>query len=242
MQLAIISDVHANLAAFEAVLKDIDQSNVDKIICCGDLVGYGPDPKEVIALVRERGILCSGGNHDKVISGEFPIASMNPMAASAIEWTKEQLSNEEIEYLKSLPYILEEEGLRFVHGSIHEPQEFNYLNNYAHIARDFELMGETEVAFCGHTHIPFLYMYRAEQLFKIEDRKAKLADKHAYMVNVGSVGQPRDRDRRASYVLYNTVSRELQFKRIEYDLELTMAKMEKAGLPALLISRLGAGW
>ena len=212
MLIAVMSDIHSNFVALEAVLEDIKGYSPDQIVCCGDITGDGAQPLECIELLKENKIESVRGNCD-------------------------------LDYdLDSLPVKLEKDYANFVHGSLFESEQFHYLDNYGAITRDFELMNGVSVLFTGHTHIPVFYMYQAENLYKINDKKIALKQSNKYIINPGSVGQPRDRDSRASYALYDVEKQEIKIRRIGYDIKLAQYKIREVGLPEIAASRLEQGW
>lgn len=239
---AIISDIHGNLSALSAVLDKLKEKNPDEIICCGDVVGYGAEPSECISLVMGNEINCVGGNHDKTVIDDYPIENLNFAAQQGVDYTKKVITSEERTFLETSPYVLKQDLAWFVHGSLYEPENFWYLNSYSALARDFELMLETNLLFVGHTHVPGIYMYKAENLYKVNESEVMLKDDVKYIINVGSVGQPRDRDSRAAYALYDTKKRHVKIFRVEYDIESTQERIRSAGLPEILATRLGSGW
>jgi diadenosine tetraphosphatase ApaH/serine/threonine PP2A family protein phosphatase len=243
MRYAILGDIHSNLAAFEAVLSDADdRGGFDKIWCLGDVVGYGPDPNECIERLRQLEHVCIAGNHDWAAIGNMDTADFNPVAALACKWTAQQLTAENIEYLKSLPLKICQNNFTLVHGSPREPI-WEYLlsiegaqENFAHF--------ETNYCLVGHSHVPLIFeLIDSEADYKIFSEETDLELGEIRMIiNPGSVGQPRDGDPRASYVLYDASAGIVHHYRVEYDIPATQKKMEEHGLPAPLILRLNLGW
>ncbi|MBN2058147.1 MAG: metallophosphoesterase family protein [Candidatus Saganbacteria bacterium] len=241
MLYGIISDIHANLEAFSAVLKKLAQA--EKIISLGDVVGYGPDPNACIELVRKKSIASVLGNHDAVLTGAGEDTWFNHRAKAAIAWTRLELKQENLAWLKSLAKVMTEDGFQVVHGSLRSPLH-EYLTNIAEAMPTFELM-KTNLCFVGHSHVPMFIAldqdgnYNSRQL---RDGDEMLIDDHAKLIiNVGAVGQPRDGDPRAAYALYNSQSGLFSFHRVEYDIARTQLKMSAAKLPQQLIDRLKAG-
>lgn len=216
----IIADVHSNLEAFRAVIAALPP--VDQIICAGDIVGYGPDPNACVALMRERNILAAAGNHDKAAVGEMGLEWFNDNAKAAVEWTAAQLTAASREYLASLPLTLEFPGFQVVHGSLRDPLR-EYIGNIAEASPSFELMKEN-LLFIGHTHWPLHLFLEGKEI-----------------INPGSAGQPRDRDPRASFGIYDSEEKEFTLHRVEYNVQAVQEKMKKAGLPQPLIERLQFG-
>ena len=224
MKLAFISDIHGNLPALEAVLKSIAVEGADRIICLGDLVGYGASPNECVDIIRERKIPCLLGNHDEAAVGRGVINYFNPLAREAIIWTMNRLTPQSRLFLESLPFIAGEDGMRLVHSSPHEPEAWHYLYTQSEARLAFRAFSEP-VCFFGHTHFPVIFSDENERR----------------LINVGSVGQPRDRDPRACWGLYRSEMRAFQWVRVEYPIEQAAQMIRDAGLPPFLAQRLFSG-
>ena len=248
MKIAVISDVHANLAALQAVLADIDAVAPDAAIWhTGDIVGYNAEPNEVVALLRKRGAVGVMGNHDAAVLGELDVKWFNPEAAAAVRWTATHLTPESASWLHALPKISEMGAATLVHASLLKPLEEYVIN--AEGARENLLALSTPVLFHGHTHIPAYWALRGNQSASV------VIDGHAQpllspsLINVGSVGQPRDGDVRASWVLWDRSDDgsaigalgTVQWRRVAYDVARTQAVVRAAGLPEFLAERLAAG-
>ncbi len=239
MKYAIFSDVHANLEALEAVFADMDQQEVDEFVCLGDLVGYGGSPSEVMKLVYERVSLIVAGNHDYAISGKLSLEQFNTYAREAAEWTNEQLTEDQLDDLNTLPLLEMKEEMTFVHSTILAPEKFDYILTAYDAHMNFEEM-ETKVGFMGHSHIPVNFIYR-ENLHHNKDDRLDLDSDSRALVNVGSVGQPRDEDPRACYALYDSDEHLVEIRRVDYDIDTAANKIHDAGLPKLLGERLYRG-
>jgi predicted phosphodiesterase len=241
MKFAILADIHSNLEAFEEVLGRI--KNVDKIICLGDVVGYGPNPNECIELIKQHQIICIAGNHDKAVTGELTTQAFNREAKDAILWTKITLTKENLAFLKALPVILDLAEFQIVHGSLDNPLE-NYITNMDEAKQTLKAMSKT-VCFVGHSHQPLLIGQKADGIIEgkiINDKDCiKVSDYAKSIINVGSVGQPRDHDPRAGYLIYNHGEKTAEFHRLHYNLKLVQQKMLEAELPDPLINRLALG-
>lgn len=244
MRYLIISDIHANLAAFEAVLNDA--GDFGKIWCMGDLVGYGPDPNECIEKLREFDHLCVAGNHDWAVLDRLSLEDFNPDAQKACLWTRERLTPHNHDYLASLPTVLIEEGFTLVHGSPRQPV-WEYVL-YPSIARpNFKHFG-TQCCFIGHTHVPVIFQLVPQEFGEYCELVQPPLNgpiplgEHRLLINPGSVGQPRDGDPRASYAILDIEHLTIEYRRIPYPIEKTQRCMEEAGLPERLISRLSLGW
>lgn len=227
MKIGLMADPHSNLAALKAVLSDMP--HVDQIICIGDLVGYAAEPNEVVNLARSKRIQAVMGNHDYAAVTR-DVRGFNPLAAQAALWTAEKLSGENLKFLSNLPTQLKidlKQKLYVVHGSPRDPLNEYVFPDYPNreLARILEGV-DAEIVALGHTHVPMKRMIMGKLI-----------------VNPGSVGQPRDRDPRASYVVL-TLGKEIEvsYKRVEYDTEATARKIRTAGLPEELAARLFFGW
>jgi len=243
MRYVILGDIHSNLEAFEAVLRDADdRGGFDKIWCLGDLVGYGPDPNDCIERLRQFEHVCVAGNHDWAAIGKIDTADFNPVAAQACSWTAQQLTAENVEYLQSLSLNICQEDFTLVHGSPREPIWEYLLSTEG--AQDSFAHFETAYCLVGHSHVPLIFeLIDSKVVYEMfpEDASLELG-KRRLIINPGGVGQPRDGDPRASYALYDTEARTIYHYRVEYDIQATQTKMEKRGLPMPLIMRLSVGW
>ncbi|MBI5970605.1 MAG: metallophosphoesterase family protein [Deltaproteobacteria bacterium] len=244
MRYAIISDIHSNLEAIVSVLETIAKLDVKKTICLGDIIGYNANPNECISLVRSHGVKCVMGNHDERAAGLADTSNFNQQAEAALLWTRTVITDEGKEFLQNLPKF-HKEGRSFlaVHGSI------NSLDDYIQCARDaarnFMLLGEFEgfnVCFFGHTHISMAYLSVEGSVLLNMDNSIKVEKGIKYLVNPGSVGQPRNRDPRASFVVYDTAERLITYHKVEYDIQTAAGKIIAAGLPERLAERLRLGW
>ena len=242
MKSLMISDIHANLSALEAVFEDVEK--VDSYWCLGDLVGYGPDPNECIDLIKELpNLVCLMGNHDAATSGIIDDITFNPMARQAIRWTNDTITPENLEYIQGLPEAAVNGDVTFAHGSPREPV-WEYLLDTRNATENF---GYFKTAYCmiGHTHLPTMYK------LKKGDNQAKLVIPEngdvvelepRAIINPGSVGQPRDRDPRAAYAVFDTEKLTVEFHRVPYDIQSVQERMRKADLPHRHIQRLADGW
>lgn len=242
MRFLVISDIHANLAAFDAVLADAE-GEWDKIWCLGDLVGYGPDPNECVERVREFDHLSLSGNHDWAVLGRLDMDTFNSDAREAIIWTRNVLSEESRTYLEELPPILIQEPFTLAHGSPRQPV-WEYILEQITAAANFEHF-DTPYCFVGHTHAPVIYEQLADN-----DVSANLPvyrtpiqlSTSRLIVNPGSVGQPRDYDPRAAYGILDDQEMTFEHRRIGYRIETTQERMSQHDLPFRLIARLEYGW
>ena len=233
MRLAVISDIHGNLEAFNQVLADIEASNVDDIICLGDNIGYGPDSEAVVNKVREHRIPSLMGNHESVVSDSRRLEWFNPLARKSLEMTAEMLSGDTIRYVSRLERSLVSHGCRFVHGfPPNSVRTYLFLVSERELTAAFARMEETR-CFVGHTHRLDLIGYDRDLVDDIPFSKGitKLDKDKKYIVNIGSVGQPRDGDNNAKYVIWDSEKDHLELKFIPYDIASAAKKILAAGLP-----------
>lgn len=240
MKYAIISDIHANLEALEVVLSEIDNHSVDQILCLGDVVGYNANPNECADIIRTRNIPTICGNHDAVAAGLEEPWGFNPIALAAALWTREHLSEENLEWLRGLPDTLVFEDFLIAHGS---PTDRDcYMFTWEDVLPHLQFLEESKLSHCffGHTHNPGIYS--ADGMYTIdEDSKFTLGHEKRYFINPGSVGQPRDGVKEASFAFYDSDSREYELVRVAYPVEETAKRIEAAGLPPFLAERLFQG-
>jgi predicted phosphodiesterase len=241
MRVLIISDIHANLAAFQAVLADA-QGQWDVIWCLGDLVGYGPDPNECVALLREHEHISLSGNHDWAVLGKLDIQNFNREAQIAIRWTRQAISSETHDYLSDLPPSLVQPPFTLAHASPRQPVWEYILDAYV-AAINFDHF-ETPYCLVGHTHVPVIFAEAEDYhvtLQKPDYNVPRLLQTQRLIINPGSVGQPRDSDPRAAYSLLDTEQNSWLHKRVEYPVAVTQQKMREFGIPSRLIKRLEFG-
>jgi len=232
MRLAIISDIHSNLNALEKVLSTIDNLGVDLIYCLGDVVGYGPFPNECIDIVRHRCALTIKGNHDSGVTGQLELDHFNQFGRSAIKWTQKSITPENLAFLNNLPLLSSENSCTFAHATPLQPDSWQYILSWKDAKECFEAFS-TPLCFIGHTHTPVIIG---------EDGKVNQFRRECrFLVNVGSVGQPRDGNPKASLCLVDTEVWTLEIIRVEYDIEAAAAASLKARLPDYLAQRLFLG-
>jgi len=240
MKYAVLSDIHGNLEALEAVLEDVAIKVPDAVFCLGDFVGYGPDPNACVARLRPVIAGAVAGNHDRAALGELDISFFNPLAQAAIRWTQAQLTEETRAFLRGLPERIERNGFLAVHGSVRDPVE-EYIFDPSTAAESFRLAAFRLCA-VGHTHVPAVFTQRHDGVGTLafpSEQPLRLDPDTRYIVNAGSVGQPRDGDPRAAYLWLEDDRATLV--RVAYPLERTQEKMIAAGLPAALAERLAYG-
>ncbi len=241
MRILVVSDIHANYNALEAVIKDAGK--VDAVWCLGDLVGYGPDPNESIELIRAQpNLSCLVGNHDAAVLDQVDMASFNHEAYLSVVWTRKVISPENRDFLASLPQRVEIGYVTLTHGSPRNPI-WEYLLDLNTVVINFSFF-KTSLCFVGHTHIPISYSYNGNghvnwnvpqpgPAYKIGERT---------IVNPGSVGQPRDRDPRAAYAIFDSEERTWQAFRVTYDVSAVQQRILESDLPRRHALRLGEGW
>ena len=237
MRYLIVSDLHANLEALEAVVREAE-GQYDRVLCCGDLVGYGADPNAVVEWVRANCTVVVRGNHDRACTGQEDLEWFNPVARAAAVWTQQALSAENAQYTADLPQgpILID-GLQVVHGSPFDEDEYVLAADEAGQAFGYL---ESRLAFFGHTHVPMAFI-RDDGVERQRIDKLRIDSSKKYFINVGSVGQPRDGDWHAAYCIYHIDSAVVEQRRLKYDLKTAQKKIIDAGLPRLLAERLALG-
>ena len=240
MRLAILSDVHGNLPALERVLTDVDARKPDAMVCLGDFVGYGASPNECIESLRPRIEGAVAGNHDLAACGRIKLGYFNQDAAAAARWTTEHLTAENIEYLRGLPWTMKWRGVLLVHSSPSEPEEWHYVLSPNDAAVEMKSCAE-DICFIGHSHYPGTFELERSDVRYTREPVVKGRRGCRYLVNVPSVGQPRDGDRRAGYMLFDDEALRFEHVRLEYDIPAAMDCIRAAGLPSLLAERLQWG-
>jgi putative phosphoesterase len=239
-RVAIFSDIHGNLPALERVLQEIDASNVDFVVCCGDVVGYGANPNECVELLRERKIPTIAGNHDYAALSLIDITYFNEIAKRSIQWTRQVLKPENQQFLRDMPLSLEVADMLFVHSSPKAPEAWNYVITLGDARQSFRAFGQ-RVCFIGHSHTPFVVENCDGNLSCPTSPVVEFKQGCRYLVNVGSVGQPRDRNPEACFAIYDREKLQLEIRRVEYDLARAQKAIVEAGLPPELAERLNFG-
>ena len=242
MRLALISDIHGNLEALEAVLHDIGKHQVNKVHCLGDVVGYGCDPAACLRLVESHCEIKLLGNHEYAVLGLLASGSLNQLARCSLDWTAEQMTDREFSMIADFELDTVCADCYLVHGSPFEPEEWHYILSNPEAKKGFRYFDQ-RIAFFGHTHVPMIYSQlpdgairsRAGHDFDPDDGETR------YLVNIGSVGQPRDNDPRACYAIFDSDRRSVTYRRVTYDIKKAQAKMAEAKMPQMLIERLEAG-
>lgn len=247
MKYAILGDIHSNLEALTAVLAKAAELKVDSYVCIGDVVGYNANPRECLEILRDlKPEAVVKGNHDDYVANlQLDLYDFNPQAAQAVKWTRSQINEEERLWLEDLPYtkdIIKPGGVRFqlVHGTLDNPRMWGYI--FDRYSAETSLQYQSlPLCFCGHTHTPMLYVKSQQEVTASSFTELRLMPNHKYLINVGSVGQPRDGDTRAAFVTYDTRDNTVVLHRIPYDIETCQQKILDADLPSRLAERLGYG-
>jgi len=240
MRYAIISDIHGNAQAFEAVIESCRQEGVGEYYCLGDIVGYGADPSRCIELIQEIDALTIAGNHDWAVLGKTDVAYFNQVAQAAVYWTQNELSLDHHNYLTKLSLVEKREKFIMVHGTLNRPEAFNYLIDMNQASDTFYLM-DRKLCFIGHTHVPQILIKDANLVSYSRKLIEELKGDKTYIVNVGSVGQPRDSNPNASFCIYDPDLMRIEIKRVSYNVSGAQQKILKAGLPPFLAKRLALG-
>jgi predicted phosphodiesterase len=239
MKYAVIADIHANMEAFEVVLADAKEQNCTHYCCVGDVVGYNANPKECLDIVRSMGMPVVKGNHDEYCSSEEDLEGFNPHAAEAVNWTRKQLNVEDRDWLRELKYVRLVASFSMVHATLDGPQRWGYVFDKLAAAASFTYQN-TAVCFFGHTHVPVAFV-RDSMVRGGTYSKFRVEPGKKYFVNVGAVGQPRDGNPKAGYVVYDMDEGTIELRRLEYDIPKAQKKIMAAGLPQRLADRLAVG-
>jgi diadenosine tetraphosphatase ApaH/serine/threonine PP2A family protein phosphatase len=241
LRIAVISDIHANWHALDAVLADLEQERPDEVWCLGDLVGYGPQPNRCTTEASSRSDLCLLGNHDLAAIGRIDLTDFSPDAATTARWTAEQLDDEPRRFLESLEPKGEREGVQLFHASPRDPVWEYVLSEPA--ARSALELTTSDVVLVGHSHIPIALRLTGDSLAGGLAKGGSDLDlsEGRWLINPGSVGQPRDGDPRAAYLLLDLEKRNAHFRRLPYDIDATQAEIRENGLPDDLALRLATG-
>jgi predicted phosphodiesterase len=239
MRYAVIADIHANLEALEVVLADTKEQNCTHYCCVGDVVGYNANPKECLDIVRSMGMPVVKGNHDEYCSSEEDLEGFNPHAAEAVNWTRKQLSKEDRQWLREMKYVRLVASFSMVHATLDGPQRWGYVFDKLAAAASFTYQN-TSVCFFGHTHVPVAFV-RDSMVRGGTYSKFRVEPGKKYFVNVGAVGQPRDGNPKAGYVVYDLNEGTIELRRLDYDIPKAQKKIMEAGLPQRLADRLALG-
>jgi diadenosine tetraphosphatase ApaH/serine/threonine PP2A family protein phosphatase len=239
MRYAIFGDIHANWEALMTVMGDAQEQECTNFVCVGDVVGYNANPTECLEFVKALNCPVVKGNHDEEATQDRTLDELNPLAESALLWTRQQLSNENKQWLRELKLVRQVKDFTIVHATLDSP------GSWAYVANRFDAMASfsyqlTPLCFYGHTHAPRIYE-KDDTVRCLRDTDTTLRRNVKYFINVGSVGQPRDGDWRASYAVYDVEKQTVNIRRLEYDLRTAQQKIRDAGLPTILAERLALG-
>jgi predicted phosphodiesterase len=238
MPVAIISDIHGNLEALEETLDYIKERGIDTIYCLGDIVGYGPNPNECIDLITENCSEVVIGNHDHAVLGLTSTEYFNDFAKISTHWTTNNLTEDKKQYLNSLDFTFKTEKFFAVHATPSIPTMWHYILSEVDAQNEFKYFTE-QICFIGHSHFPIIFNNQAGFTRALN---VKLESEEQYIVNVGSVGQPRDGNPKACFCVYDQETNEIEFVRLSYEVDKTREKIIKAGLPVFLADRLTKGY
>ena len=236
---AILGDVHSNLEALQAVLADAKEQGTTNYACVGDVVGYNANPAECLDIVRGLNGVTVRGNHDHYCSHDANLNGFHALAADAVDWTRRQLTPDMRAYLRNLRLVAPVETFTIVHSTLDTPEMWGYVFDTLEASSNFNYQ-TTSVCFFGHTHVPLAFEKADTVRGGLYTRLRVMMGKK-YFINVGSVGQPRDGDPRAAYVVYDLVNNLIELRRVPYDVPVTQKKIIDAGLPARLAARLAVG-
>jgi diadenosine tetraphosphatase ApaH/serine/threonine PP2A family protein phosphatase len=242
MRYGIFSDVHANHEALSAVYEAFEREKIDRFVCIGDTVGYGASPNECCDMVRKKVAHTILGNHDAAVAGRMDYSYYYDAARQALDYHASILSPENMNWLKGLPYEVREGDITFCHGSPIALEEFEYIFSAEQAARCLEIWDKlSTVTFIGHSHLCKSFALTREEVFEVVATKFVIRPEHRYIISVGSVGQPRDYDNRASYTVYDSAERTFEFKRVPYDIEVAAQKIFDSDLERNFGNRLFLG-
>ncbi|HEX5054606.1 MAG TPA: metallophosphoesterase [Planctomycetota bacterium] len=245
MRIGILGDIHANTEALQAVVAALRSDGVDTWVQVGDIVGYGPEPSECIDLVRELGCVTCLGNHDAAVLDQLDTSYFNNFARAAIHWTRPRLRPSDLQFLRSLQLVVRQPPFTVVHGTLHLPEQFGYVISPVEALDSLEHQ-DTRLCFVGHSHVPAIYLRRdaaPQDIHVVPHSEAEISFRgfDRVLMNVGSVGQPRDEDPRAAYGLVDTELEIACIRRVHYDIAGVQRKIREAGLPDVLANRLALG-
>ena len=240
MRYAILSDIHSNLEALEAVLLDCRRQGIEAYVCLGDIVGYGANPAECVQLTRKFAKRCVAGNHDYAVAGKIDVSYFTKDGQAAVFWTQQNVSFETIEFLSQLPVTDRGGDFVMAHGTLHDAGRFQYLTDVVDAAESFACM-EEKVCFVGHTHVPKIFVHAGQNVYELPGQETEVDQRYRYIVNIGSVGQPRDGIPLAAYGIFDTGAGLIGVHRVRYDIAGAQRKIRAAGLPENLAKRLELG-
>lgn len=240
--LAVFSDIHANLEALECVLKDIEKVGAPESVCLGDVVGYAANPAQCLERVRELGCPVVKGNHDAAVGSDETLEDMNEVAQSGVKYSRRTLTPDQRQYLDRLPFSVSNRWCEFVHASLAAPENWHYILGEADAREHFRAQARP-ICFCGHTHVPMVWHMSSDGAFSAWRGAGRipLPTGGKTLINVGSVGQPRDRHPEACYAVFDPAEHCVEFRRVNYDIAAAREKIMRAKLPWHIAQRLSVG-
>lgn len=242
MRIAVVSDVHSNIEALREVVQEIDRQSCDRVVCLGDVVGYGASPNECCATIRELAEVTLLGNHDAAVAGRMDYGFYYEAARHALDWTAARLLPENLEWLRSLPYTYRIGDVGFSHGSPIEPEAYEYLFALEQARELVDLAADMpEITFIGHSHLCKAFALGDGEAHDVVAPRFSVQPGRKYVCSVGSVGQPRDYDNRACFAIYDTASRMVEYRRVEYDIDSAARKIFEEDLALNFGKRLFLG-
>ncbi|MCE9612754.1 MAG: metallophosphatase family protein [Lentisphaerae bacterium] len=236
---AILGDIHSNWPALEAVMTDAFAQNVTQFLCVGDVVGYNAEPVRCLETIMELGCVTVMGNHDQYCSSSAPLDDFHPLAAEVVRWTRNQLNDQHLTFLRDLKFVRRVAGFTLVHSTLDMPEKWGYVFDALEADANFNYQS-TALCFHGHTHVPVVFE-RQKTVHRMHFSRLQLQLGTRYFINVGSVGQPRDGDPRSAYAVFDPQLKTVELRRVPYDVEATQAGIRNAGLPERLARRLVFG-
>jgi diadenosine tetraphosphatase ApaH/serine/threonine PP2A family protein phosphatase len=240
MKTVFLADIHSNLEALLSIINSLKKNNIDKVIFLGDIAGYGADPNECIRLIKEISDIIVTGNHDWACAGKDTIESFNPSAKEAAQWTRKVLTDQNRDYLLSLPLKEKTRNAVYVHATPYFPESWQYIISTTKAELCFETFAQ-QFCFMGHSHVPAIFILNINGSISEGSRKINISKRSRYIINCGSVGQPRDENPLACYGIYDSEKEIYQLVRVEYDIKKAQKKIIEAGLPPYLAKRLELG-
>lgn len=240
MRYAIFSDIHSNLEAFREALNYLNRQKIDRLICLGDIIGYGANPEACLALLHKIRPVTLAGNHDWALVGKTALDRFSWQAKEVLLWTEKQIKKDDLSFLKDLPLVYQENNFICVHGSLNAPEKFNYITSPSGAWLNFCRLNK-QICFIGHTHLADAFCLDNSEILPLHKPRITIEPDKKYIINTGSIGQPRDNDPRLCFCVYDSEKKYLEYKRIEYNIKAAADKIKKNSLPQFLAQRLYAG-
>ena len=240
MKYGILGDIHSNIEALEAVIAHLQSAGVERLLSVGDVVGYGANPIECIELLQSMEVVVVSGNHDQAVTGKLNDAFFNLPAKTAVAWTKKLLKSNHMDWLRALPMVvIVDDSISVAHATFYRPEAFDYIQSYLDAAESLNVL-TTPVGFLGHSHVPAAFL-KGESLLYSGASKLNLRDISKAIINVGSIGQPRDENPKAACGIYDAEAHTYELHRVTYDINKAARAISDAGLPEMLGTRLTIG-